>query len=182
MAYNIGALLFGADFSGRFAELLAAIEPASYTAGGDVDIQQATRREFDGIAAGVFKGRTLVLKQAWPYDCSFQPEQLGPLDETLAALSAEAPVLCLLIDETSMTFGLSLYEDGERVRVRQTDPDGVRSDWGTPLAAEAGLAPDQRDDSERIMRLTAHFLGRRLDALIAGNELELTRYDASGAG
>jgi hypothetical protein len=177
VAYNIGALLFGADYSGRLGELLQAIEPGSYIALDDVRIEDATRREFQSIAVGAFKGRTLALNQFWPYDCSFEPDVLNPLDERLAALSAEAPVLCLFIDETSMTFGVSYYEGRERVRVRQVDPDAIRSDWGKPLPPEAGFDPGSNDDSERIMALSGWFLGERLDSLIARDGLILTRYE-----
>jgi hypothetical protein len=176
MAYNIGALLFDADYSERFAELLRRIEPGTYTAAGTTGIGQATRREFSDIAAGVYGGKTLVLHQFWPYDCSFSPAHLNPIDERLAALSTEGPVVCLLIDETSMTFGISCYEEGERVRVRQVDPDAIRSDWGEPLPPETPFDPDSHDDSERIMALSEWFLGERLDTLIAEGTLTLTRY------
>jgi len=178
VAYNIGAVLIAADYSGRIEELLSRIEPGTYTAGGEVGIAEATRREFSGVAAGVYAGKTLVLDQLLPYDCSFDPEDPNPLDERLAALSGDAPVLCVLIDETSMTFGIAYYEGGALARVRQVDPDAVRSDWGEPLPAEAPFDPDSHDDSERIMALTEAFLGERLDSLIARDGLTLTRYQA----
>jgi hypothetical protein len=179
VAYNLGAILFDTDYSGRFEELLGALETRTYTARGDVGIQDATRREFDGIAVGVYAGKTLVLDQSWPYDCSFGPDNTGPLDEPLVRLSGESAVLCLLIDETSMSFGLAYFEGGELRRARKTDPDAVYSDWGSPLPAEAGLDADKRDDSERIMRLSEAFLGERLDTLIAANGIRLARYESS---
>jgi hypothetical protein len=98
------------------------------------------------------------------------------MEQALAARSRQAPVLALLVDETSMLFGFSYFENGRRVRVRQVDPGGVRSDDGPPLPAEAGFPEDSHDDSARIMAITESMLRTRLSRLIFDDEIVLTRY------
>jgi hypothetical protein len=176
MGYNLGAFIIGAGYADREAELLGRIEPGSYVVRGPVSIERATRREFCDAAVGVVGGTTLVVQQFLPYDCSFTPGRLRSLDRRLAALSREAPVLALLIDETTMTFGFAYFVNGRRVRVRQVDPDGNISDAGTPLPAEAGFPDDVLDETERIMAITESMLGTRLSRLIFDDEITLTRY------
>ena len=176
MGYNLGAIIVGARYGGREADLLMRIRPGAYRAAGSVSLAEATRRECMDSAVGVVDGATLLLDQFLPYDCSFQEERLSYLDRSLAALSQEVPVFCLLIDETSMSFGFSYFDGGRRVRVRQVDPDGIVSDAGTPLPAEAGFPDDSHDDTARIMAITASMLGKPLDQLIVQNRIVLTRY------
>jgi hypothetical protein len=174
MGYTLGGLIVGADFTERFKELLARVRPGRYEALGDVSLADATMPQFTDAAVGVINGKTLVLHQFWFFDCSFDAGGMGPLDRRLMELSREAPVLCFVFDETSMSFGFAYFESGARVRARRSDPEGVHSDYGTPLPAEGGLDPEVTDD-ERIWTLTESMLGERLDRLVF-EDATLTRY------
>ena len=176
MGYNIGAFIVGAGDESDEADLLARIRPGHYVAAGTVSIAEATLREFRGTAAGQVGDKTLVLNQRWIFACSFEESDLSEMEQALAALSEQAPVFALLIDETSMLFGFSYFEHGRRTRVRQVDPGGVRADDGTPLPAEAGFPDEERDDSTRLMAITESMLGTRLSRLIFDDEVTLMRY------
>lgn len=176
MGYNLGAFIVGAGYEGNEADLLARIRPGRYIAVGPISIAEATLREFADTATGQINGKTLVLNQRWPFDCLFDERQLSGMERALAALSREAPVLVLLLDETSMMFGFAYFQNGRRVRVRHLTPGGVLSDAGTPLPAEAGIPDDPRDDSTRLMAITQSLLGTRISRLIFDDEITLTRY------
>jgi hypothetical protein len=176
MGMRLGAILFGKDSQGDYPRLLERLGLANAREAGTLSLAEASRGEFSGSALGVYQGATLLVNPFLPYDGSYRPEKLSPLDEKLAALSQEAPVLCFYTDETSMSFAFSVYQGGARTRGRKVDPDRIYADFGDPLPAEAAFDPASRDDSQRIMALTAAFLGEPLSRLIHTNPIELAVY------
>jgi hypothetical protein len=178
MGMTLGAILFGKDSQGDYPRLLERLGLANAREAGTLSLAEAGRGEFSGSALGVYRGATLLVNPFLPYDCSYQPEELSPLDEKLAALSQEAPVLCFYLDETSMSFAFAWYQGGARTRGRKVDPDRIYADFGDPLPAEAGFDPASRDDSQRILALTAVFLGEPLGRVIHRQSLDLALYAA----
>jgi hypothetical protein len=182
MGLTLAAILIGNDYLGRYPQLLERLGRAGAQEAGPISLSEATKPAFDGTAIGSHGGATLLIDPYLPYDCSHRPDRSGPLDERLAELSTETPVLCFFSDETSMSFGFSLYQDGRRIRGRLVTPEEILADFGQPLPAEAPFDPARHDDTQRIGALTAYFLGEPLDRLIGDGSLTLIRYQTRHTG
>jgi Family of unknown function (DUF6928) len=182
MGLTLAAILIGKDFRGSYPQLLERLGRAGAQPAGPVTLSEVSKPGFDGTAIGSYSGATLLIDPYLPYDCSHRPDRSGPLDERLAELSAEAPVLCFFSDETSMSFGFSFYQDGRRVRGRLVTPEELLADFGLPLPAEAPFDPARHDDTRRIWALTATFLGEPLDRLVGDGSLTLTSYQTRHPG
>jgi hypothetical protein len=172
----LGAILIQSDYEGHYAGLLERLGQGSLKESGPISMQEATHAVFDGTALGSYQKATILINHFLPYDCSHQADHPSDLDRRLANLSTSGQLLCFYLDETSMSFGFSVFQNGERVRARKVDPQQIYADFGIPLPAEAPFDPANRDDSARILAITEALLGKPMNRLIVENQPPLTAY------
>ncbi len=173
MSLSLGGILFAADFGRDPVALLGRLGLEPITELPSITLRAAARSDFRDIAVGRHAGATILIQHDLPYDCSFRPRQLSPLDRRLAALSEAGPVFCFIREDASMSSAFSFFRSGRRVRCRAVDLSAVYCDTGKSLPAEAGYDPQTLDDEGRIFAITAALLGTPLDDMVYRNALTL---------
>ena len=181
MSWKFGGIAFTRGYQGAFRELVGRLGLPNAQAGAELTFSEGTSRRNQGTAVGIVDGRTLVLDHLLPYDCAYEPDRDGPLDERLRSLSLGGDVLNFICDGVSGTYCFSLFRQGRRIRQWAGAPGRVTCDVGQPLPAAAQLPAADTDaggaGEDRLFAVWEAFLGVPFEDLVADERPLFTRFD-----
>jgi hypothetical protein len=166
MSWKFGAIYLQKNYSGDLSECLKKLDISCAPTQTQITLRETTTSNFYNTAVGFHHQCTLIHDNQLPYDACFEDDSLYELDEILAALSAETPVLCFFLDGITNTSGLAVFRDGQRVRQRGIISGEIRVDAGVPLPEEQAFLPDNNQDEERIFAIIKGFTGTDFTALL----------------
>lgn len=181
MSWKFGGIVFARSYQGALRDLVGRLGLPNAQAGAELTFSEGTSRRNQGMAVGIVNGRTLVLDHLLPYDCAYEPDRDGPLDERLRSLSLGGDVLNFICDGGSGTYCFSLFRQGGRIRQWAGEPGRVTCDVGQPLPAEAHLPATDVDGGgageDRLFAVWEAFLGVSFADLVADERPLFTRFD-----
>ncbi len=181
MSWKFAGIIFARSYRDAFADLVSRLGLPSVRPGAELTFSAATSRRNQAAAVGIVNARTLVLDHLLPYDCAYEPDRDGPLDERLRSLSLSGDVLNFICDGASGTYCFSLFRQGSRIRQWAGEPGRVTCDVGQPLPAEAHLPATAVDaggaGEDRLFAVWEAFLGVSFEDLVADERPLFTRFD-----
>ena len=185
MSWKFAGIVFARSYQDAFRDLVGRLGLPSARPGVELTFSAATSRRNQATAIGIVNGRTLVLDHLLPYDCAYEPDRDGPLDERLRSLSLGGDVLNFICDGVSGTYCFSLFRQGRRIRQWAGEPGRVTCDEGQPLPAEAQLPAADTDagvdapcaGEDRLFAVWEAFLGVSFEDLVADARPLFTRFD-----
>jgi hypothetical protein len=166
MSWKFGAIYLQKNYSGDLSECLKKLDISCVPMQTQITLRETTTSNFYNTAVGFHHQCTLIHDNQLPYDACFEDDSLYELDEILAALSAEAPVLCFFLDGITNTSGFALFRDGQRIRQRGIMSGQITVDSGVPLPEEKGFSSEANQDEERIFAIIKNFTGAGFTALL----------------
>jgi hypothetical protein len=166
MSWKFGAIYLQKNYKDNLPECLEKLDISCVPTQAQITLREATVSNFYNTAVGFYDQCTLIHDNQLPYDACFEDESLYELDEILATLSAETPVLCFFLDGMTNTSGLALFRDGQRVRQRGIMSGEITVDSGTPLPEEQAFLPEENQDEARIFAVIKGFTGADFTQLL----------------
>jgi hypothetical protein len=146
MSWHTSAVLIGID---RASNIVGFLEELGFPGAqylDSVSFDEATAvADFDGslaLAVATIDGWTSI----WgPFLTADQ--------DALLRISKEGPILTLVLEGTTGTYGFEYYRGGSRVRERMEQEGEIHSEEGEPLAEELEVFRNSDDGERRILYL-----------------------------
>lgn len=136
MSWKFAGIVFKKDYKDSHPDLLKSLEVKYSWSAGGFSFSDAISRENQATALGSVNGETMLLHHFIPYDCSYEPEEEGRLDNILAKLSLQGDIMNYIIDGVSGTYCFSLFSKGVCIRRWATEPGKVWCNEGKLVKGE----------------------------------------------
>lgn len=136
MSWKFAGIIFKKDYKDSYPDLLERLEVKYFRSAEGFSFSNAISRENQAVALGRVNGNTMLLHHLIPYDCSYEPEGEGRLDNILASLSLQEDIMNYIIDGVSGTCCFSLFSKGVRIRRWATGPGKVWCNEGKLVKGE----------------------------------------------
>lgn len=166
MSYKFGGVCLSKNYEQTPKTWQQLLEIPCAGEGGTVSMKAATSTTWPGVAYAYVDDCTLIQANDYVMDANFYDTELYELDELLATASSQTKILIYWLDGVTGTYGFSLFENGERKRVRGILNGKIAMDEGELLPAEKHFSKEDKNDEERIFAIIEAFTGRSLTMLI----------------
>jgi hypothetical protein len=150
-------------------DVLAALGYRRPSLVGDINLSDACEREFRDAAVFHYAGKIIIIDQFKPYDHAYSPGETNTFDKRLSAISSDGTAFTAFLDDTSGTYGYSLYQQGGRRRRWAVTPGETLVDEGDALTAES--AEWEADPEQRIFAIIRDLIGVAFDDLLTQDKL-----------
>ena len=172
MSYFFGGLIFRKGNSLTDDSILHLLKRDSYVQKGEVDMEEATSSEFEGIGIARLDELLMVFGIDIPHACSFANEALSPLDSRLEKLSQEVDILCFSVNGIMNTYAWSIYSKGERIRTKAIAEGKILTDIGTENRYDREIQVNESG----MKKLIENFTGYEYGDLIFEKQIPVKAY------
>lgn len=168
MSWKFAGIIFQDQDKNNVLESFKHLEKTN----SSVDFNEALKSSFKEYGIGKINQAVVIFNHILPYESDYGMKTLSKLDETLATLSKNSKALCFFIDGVTDTYGISLFENGVKVRSKQSISGSPSINYGAKLPEEE----TNKEDEELIFDLIGSFLNEPPENLIFSDSTTLSVY------